>query len=134
VGFPSPAADHADQPLNLHEYLVVHPAATYFWRYAGFEMDRAGIHAGALLVVDRSLDARPGDVVTAYHRGEWLVRRLQRSGNRYQLATDPIDAPARAVAVDPDTVIWGVVTHAVNELRAGAVRTSRYADLSDGQG
>ena len=30
AGFPSPADDYLDVDLNLHQYLVKHPAATFF--------------------------------------------------------------------------------------------------------
>ena len=30
AGFPSPADDYLDVDLNLHKYLVKHPAATFF--------------------------------------------------------------------------------------------------------
>lgn len=134
MGFPSPAEDHADKPLHLHEYLIVHPAATFFWRYAGNTMNGAGILSGALLIVDRSLEAQPGDVVAAYHQGSRLVRRLRNKGRRYYLVAEPLNDAEIVTEVDEETIIWGVVTHVVNQLKAGAVRPDRYADLADGQG
>ncbi len=134
MGFPSPAADHADMPLDLHAYLVVHPAATFFWRYSGSDMDRAGILHGALLVIDRALEATPGDIVAVIHRGEGLIRKLERQGRKSRLLTVPLDGPAYATAVEEETVVWGVVTHVVNHLKAGAVQTFRYGDVSDGVG
>ena len=134
MGFPSPAADHADQPLSLDAYLIPTPAATFFWRYMGSEMDLAGIGHGALLIIDRSLDPRAGDVVAVMHRGEPLVRRLQKKGPGYQLVTEPIQGKPSSIYPQAETIMWGVVTHAVNTLRAGATRTARYADVSDGQG
>ena len=35
AGFPSPAEDYIDQPLDLNEHLIHHPAATFFVRVAG---------------------------------------------------------------------------------------------------
>jgi hypothetical protein len=32
AGFPSPADDHLDRDLDLHELLIQHPAATYYVR------------------------------------------------------------------------------------------------------
>ena len=134
MGFPSPAADHSDKPLNLHEYLIVNPPATYFWRYGGASMDRAGILTGALLIVDRSLKAQPGDIVGVYHLGECLVLRLKKQGKRLLLTTEPLDEKNTCFEVVDDTILWGVVTHVINGLKPGAIRPGRYADLSDGQG
>jgi DNA polymerase V len=55
AGFPSPADDHLDRDLDLHELLIQHPAATYFVRLAGDSMQGAGLYDGDLLIVDRSL-------------------------------------------------------------------------------
>jgi len=134
MAFPSPADDHADKPLNLHDYLVVRPASTFFWRYVGDSMDGAGIQHGALLVIDRSLQARSGDIVVANHEGEWVIRRLIKRLPRFQLVTDPISEEVDIIEMGEDTLIWGVVAHAINTLRAGTTRSDRYPDLSDGQG
>lgn len=82
-------------------------------------MERAGILPGALLVVDRSLDVREGDVVVAYRHGEWLVRRLVRQGGRHRLADDPLHGDEVVLDVEEDTRIWGVVIHVVNTFRGG---------------
>ena len=134
MGFPSPAEDHADLELDLHTHLVAHPAATFFWRYTGSEMERAGIHHGALLVVDRSLTARDGDVVVAFHLGEWLVRYLRHDEPESWLQNAPLDPHTTTTPIHDDTLIWGVVIHAINTLRVGSTRSDRYGDVSDGQG
>lgn len=59
AGFPSPAEQYLEPPLDLNELLVRRPAATYFVRVQGDSMSGAGIADGDLLVVDRSL--RPAD-------------------------------------------------------------------------
>ena len=130
MGFPSPAEDHADKDLSLDEYLIVRPAATFYWRFAGHDMERAGLINGALLVVDKSLDARQGDVVVARHLGAWLVRTLRGR----HLVNAPMDEEAVEIKILEDTIIWGVVTHSINTLRVGSVRSDRYGDLRDGQG
>ena len=55
AGFPSPAEQYLGAPLDLNELLVKRPAATYFVRVKGDSMVNAGIRAGDLLVLDRSL-------------------------------------------------------------------------------
>ena len=130
MGFPSPAEDHADKDLSLDEYLIAHPAATFYWRFAGHDMERAGLLNGALLIVDRSLAPKKGDVVVARHLGEWLVRVVQDQ----HLVNAPMDEEVVAVAMLEGTSIWGVVTHVINTLRSGSVRPGRYGDLRDGQG
>ncbi|MBQ3975152.1 MAG: UV protection and mutation protein, partial [Lachnospiraceae bacterium] len=63
AGFPSPAEQYVEAPLDLNELLVRRPAATFFVRAAGDSMSGAGISDGDLLVVDRSLRPADGDVI-----------------------------------------------------------------------
>ena len=53
AGFPSPAEQYLEPPLDLNELLVKRPAATFFVRVQGDSMIGAGINDGDLLVVDR---------------------------------------------------------------------------------
>ncbi|MBY0269216.1 MAG: translesion error-prone DNA polymerase V autoproteolytic subunit [Burkholderiales bacterium] len=114
AGFPSPAADHIDQRLDLTEYLVLHPEATFFLRVKGDSMTGAGIHHGDLLIVDRSLEAASGRVVVAALNGELTVKRLQRSRGRITLRAENPAYPDIAVNDGHDLQIWGVVAHVVH--------------------
>ena len=74
AGFPSPAEQYLEPPLDLNELLVKRPAATYFVRVMGDSMSGAGISDGDLLVVDRSLRPANGDVIIASVDGEFTVK------------------------------------------------------------
>ena len=50
-GFPSPAEQYVDAPLDLNELLVKNPPATYFVRAAGNSMVDAGIQEGDILII-----------------------------------------------------------------------------------
>lgn len=79
AGFPSPAEQYLEPPLDLNEFLVKHPAATYFVRVQGDSMTGRGIFDGDLLVVDRSRDPRDGDIVIVAVDGEFTVKTLRKS-------------------------------------------------------
>ena len=78
AGFPSPAEQYLEPPLDLNELLVKRPAATYFVRVQGDSMIEAGIHDGDLLVVDRSLRPASGDVIIASVDGDFTVKTYRR--------------------------------------------------------
>ena len=115
AGFPSPADDFVETPLDIHDYLVKHPAATFFARAEGDSMVGLGIHDGDLLIVDRALQPRHGDVVIAAIDGELtckvldLQSQLLRAGNRRY---PPIELHDSA-----DLLIEGVVIHSVRHHR-----------------
>lgn len=81
AGFPSPAEQYLEPPLDLNALLVKRPAATYFVRVEGDSMINAGINPGDLLVVDRSLTPVDGDIIIASVDGEFTVKRLRVEGN-----------------------------------------------------
>ena len=80
AGFPSPAEQYQEQPLDLNELLVKRPAATFFVRVQGDSMIGAGITDGDLLVVDRSLLPADGDIIIACIDGDFTVKRYREEG------------------------------------------------------
>jgi len=74
AGFPSPADDYQETKLDLNQYMVKNPAATYFVRVSGDSMIGAGIHPGDLLVVVRSIEPRNKKIVIANINGELTVK------------------------------------------------------------
>ena len=70
AGFPSPADDDPEAELDLVEHLVQHPSATYYLRAKGTSMTGAGIYDGDLLIVDRSIEPKPGHIVIMSVDGE----------------------------------------------------------------
>ncbi|WP_243440036.1 LexA family protein [Fundidesulfovibrio soli] len=118
AGFPSPAEDYLDQRLDLNEHLVRNPAATYFIRVQGDSMRGAGIASGDLLVVDRSVEPRPGHVVVAAVHGELTVKRLKRLGRLLVLAPENPDFTPIPLNEENAVEIWGVATHVIHRLAA----------------
>src|SRR4029450_12812182 len=91
AGFPSPADDHLDRDLDLHELLIQHPASTFYVRVGGDWVQGAGLYDGDLLIVDRSLEPKHTDIVIAVLNGELTVKRLFKQGllDKLLLATHP---------------------------------------------
>lgn len=114
AGFPSPAEDFLDRPLDLNEYLIGNPAATFFVRVSGDSMRGAGIHHSDILIVDRSLDAEEGSVVIAVVDGDMVVKRLRRLGGRVQLVAENPNYPPIELSEGQDCTVWGVVTYVIH--------------------
>jgi DNA polymerase V len=55
AGFPSAAEGYEDQSLNIHEWLVKNPSATYFYWVHGDELAQENIRDGAMIIVDKSI-------------------------------------------------------------------------------
>ena len=76
-GFPSPALDYASEELSLNDYFVRHQDATYIVEAQGDSMIDAGIREGDILIIDRSVEPRSGDIVLAYLHGDFTLKRLK---------------------------------------------------------
>jgi len=114
AGFPSPAEDYIDSPLDLNAHLIENPAATFFLRVAGDSMTGAGIHAGDLLLVDRSLTPKTNDIVIATIHNEFTVKRLGRHNKGWVLQSENPDYPS--LEIPEDSHIWGVVRYSIRPL------------------
>ena len=112
--YPMPDEDLAESRVSVHDLLVGRVVASCFARMEGDAMRDAGIAAGDLLVVDRSLFPVLGSVVVAVFEGELLVRRYWPSPfATYLLAAHPECPPIR-ISAEADCQVWGVVTHAIH--------------------
>ena len=116
AGFPSPADDFIDKTLDLNEFLITHPSATFFVRVEGTSMIEAGIHPGDILIVDKALEPHAGSIVIAILDGEFTVKRFQRRGEKsYLLAANPDFKPIE-IRESMTVEIWGIVTYVIHKV------------------
>ncbi len=116
AGFPSPADDYIDVGIDLNEVLVRHPTSTFFLRVSGHSMNGAGIQNGDLLVIDRSLDAKPGHVVVAIIDGAFTLKRLTRHNGFLYLEADNPSHPQLDLQHYENIQIWGVAVYSIHSL------------------
>lgn len=114
-GFPSPAQDYVEQGIDLNDYCIRHPAATYLVQASGDSMLNVGIYPGDLLVVDRSIEAAHRHIVIACVNGEMTCKRLELNPVVRLIAENPSYppiVPGEGVILE----IFGVVTNIVRKL------------------
>jgi len=117
AGFPSPADDYIEKKLDLNEYLVNNPPATFFLRVSGDSMKDACIHNEDLLIVDCSINAVSENIVVAALDGELTLKRVRKIQGRLYLIAENDDYSPIPVNESSDLVIWGVVTHVIHRFR-----------------
>ena len=117
AGFPSPAADDLEEPIDLASFLMEHPAASYVMRVSGWSMLAASISDGDYVVVDRSVEARPGHIVVALVHGDRTMKRLRRRSGQLWLVPEAGDGDIYPeTLVDADVEVWGVVVGLARQL------------------
>ena len=117
AGFPSPAEDFTEFSISLDKHLIQNPAATFMAYANGNSMVRAGIHHGDILIIDRSLAARDGDIIIAVIHGEFTVKQLSIvKDTLFLIPRNPQYSPIK-ILEDMDFEIWGVVTYSIHKHR-----------------
>ena len=115
AGFPSPADDHLERSIDLNEELIRNKAATYCVRVQGESMREAGIHAGDVLVVDRSITPTDRQIVVAMIDGDFTVKRFRKFGAKLLLEAANADFPSIQIGENQELVIWGAVTYIIHK-------------------
>lgn len=109
AGFPSPAADDAEDVIDPFAWVVRHEAATYWWRVSGDSLIDVGILDGDLVAVDRAGKVRPGRIVLAVVDGGVTVKVAERRDGRVWLMPRAAGRGFEPILVTETTEIWGVV-------------------------
>jgi DNA polymerase V len=114
AGFPSPAEDYVEGRIDLNRDLIKHPLSTFYIRVSGDSMVGAGILPGALLVVDRAVEAHDGHIVVARINDELCVKRLSMNdeGQIWLLSENELYASIE-ITEGMDFEVWGRVVYSI---------------------
>ena len=115
AGFPSPATDYMENKLDLNEYLIKHPAATFIVKASGSSMIDADIYSGDLLIIDRSINPKNNNIVIASIFGDLTVKKLKKKEKSFFLISANDEYPSIEVKEEMECFIWGVVTYIIHE-------------------
>ena len=80
AGFPSAAEEELVDTMSLDEFLIGNKEASYILRVKGDSMIDAGIHEGDMVIVERSDQAKDGQIVIAEVDGEWTIKYFRKRG------------------------------------------------------
>ena len=114
AGFPSPADDYTEENIDLNEYLISNPFSTFFLRVKGDSMINSGIKDKDLIIVDKSLIAKPGNIVIAMIDGEFTIKRLSIKNDELYLKAENHNYPDFSFKNHIDVQIWGVVIYSIH--------------------
>ena len=117
AGFPSPAEDFTELSISLDKHLIQNPAATFMAYANGNSMVRAGIHHGDILIIDRSLNVRNGDVIIALLYGEFTVKEVSIINGLMSLVPRNAQYSPVKITSEMEFEIWGVVTSSIRKHR-----------------
>lgn len=112
AGSPAPVDDC--QVFDLASHLFRHPEQTFCVRVSGQSMAECGIQDGDILIVDKSADPQPSDIVVAQVGDSFTVKQFTRENGRLRLV--PANPAYKPIENDEDARICGVATFAIHRL------------------
>ena len=110
AGFPSPADDYSHETLDFNRDLIRNPEATFYGKVEGDSMIEAGINDGDIAVIDRSIQARNGDVIVAFVNNEFTIKYLDlthRKEGYIELRSANRNFSAIRIDEDETFEVWG---------------------------
>lgn len=115
AGFPSPAESYEEDAIDFNELLIDCAPATFVIRAMGESMINAGIAEGDLLVVDRSREARSGDIVIMRINNEFTVKRLMKTAQGIYLHPENTSGLFKDIYPEENDewTLFGVVNHVI---------------------
>ena len=116
AGFPSPADDFIENHLDLNEFLIAHPTATFFIQVEGDSMLGAGINNNDILIVDRALEPQNKKIIIAIINGELTVKRLIIKKGIWYLKAENPTYKSIEINENMDFSVWGVVTYVIHKV------------------
>jgi len=115
AGAPAPLVDNdIDKIIDLNEFLIEHPAATFFARIRSTSLKEMGIQDGDILIVDTSIQPKDGKLVLVSINNELTVKIYRQiNGNEFLQSYNTQFLP---MAIEPFMKfdIIGVITRAIH--------------------
>ena len=105
------------QRVDLMAQLIRHPQATYLLRIRGESMRGVGIFDGDVVMVDKAITPRSGQVVVAVIDGEFVCKTFYQRAGRIKLKSANDTFPDITPKDGQTLEIWGVVVAAIKQFR-----------------
>ncbi|MES2826477.1 MAG: S24 family peptidase [Pseudomonadota bacterium] len=111
AGFGNMIEDWMEGELEIKDYLVDDKLMSFFKIIGGLSMNLSGLTPGTVAIVDKSKQARPGDIVMAELNGKETVKFLGKTKEgHYQLVPHSTeDFPTVTITEYDDFRVVGVI-------------------------
>lgn len=119
AGFPIPLNnDEKSQDIDILRMLCPHPEASYLIRVTGDSMIDADIHAGDIVIVDKS-NRNPSEhqVALCEFNGEYTIKYVRTHDNQHWLVPANDAYPEINIGEGDIFSVWGVVTFVIHKTR-----------------
>ncbi len=85
AGWPSPAEEELLDTMSLEEFLIERPDNTFILKVQGDSMLDAGIMPGDMVLVERGVREKDGDIIIAEVDREWTMKYYRKKNGKVWL-------------------------------------------------
>lgn len=114
-GFPSPAAEYIADGIDLNQILMPNPTPSFIGRLKGDSLAGIGLYEDDLVIVDRSIEPKTGDIIAATLNGKWVCKIIDREQRLLISPTDGFND--YVVSEGDDFLVEGVIYSSARILR-----------------
>lgn len=107
AGFPTPAEEELADIINLDEFLIRRPEATFMLTVSGDSMLDAGIHPGDIVLVEKGGNPKSGSIVVAQVDGEWTMKYYVKE--KGEVILEPANKKYKPIKPAQSLLIGGIV-------------------------
>jgi DNA polymerase V len=116
AGLPVPVENDIDKVIDLNEFLVEHPVATFFARVKGDVLNSVGIQNDDILIVDTAIAPKDGKTVIASINNELTVKIYREVGGQVYLQSNNNQFVPKSIGSELDYEIVGIVSKVIHSL------------------
>lgn len=109
-GFPSPAEDYLETPVDMNELHGIGTPSVFLVRVIGESMTGVGILPGDAVVVDKAAPLKSGCIIVASLNGDFTLKRFIKQGGEVILRPENPAFPEITVPAEAEFLVWGIVT------------------------
>lgn len=115
AGYPAPIEASLGDSIDFYEYLLGVPGDIFSLTVKGDSMIDEGIHEGDIVIVEKDVTPRNGDVVAAYVDGDWTVKYFHQE--RGDVSLVPANSAYPVIRPTAELLIGGVVVSVIRKYR-----------------
>ncbi|MDV4099091.1 DNA polymerase V [Elizabethkingia anophelis] len=113
--FPSASLDFPEDRIDLLNLLIKDKECTFLAKISGDSLNDLGIFHGDIILIDKSLFPKAGNIVVSYVDGDFLAKKFTPKFERNSLTKLTLKSANKdfkdiEVTEDTDFNIWGVIT------------------------
>jgi DNA polymerase V len=116
AGIPVPVESEIEKIVDLNEFLVTHPAATFFARVRGSSLADVGINDNDILIVDTAIEPQEGKIVIVSINEELSVKIYRDVDGEIYLQSQNKQFLPMSIEPYMEFELVGVVTKVIHSL------------------